>query len=271
MKTIRMVLYICLVACLNISMVCAQNTIIVDSIDIAKSRGDIVSAKSEADALYSSGEYGQALHTYEFILATRGVSSELYYNIGNCYYKMNNIAKALLNYERALLLNPNDDDTHFNLELAKSKTIDKITPLSEFFFVSWSRWFMNLLDTNTWAILSVVSFICLIVCLLFCFFYHQIVIRKVFLLASIVCLILCITSNLSSYAQKKKMIDRNKAIVIQPTVTVKSTPDFSGTDLFVLHEGVKVEIKDGTMSEWKEIRLEDGNVGWIPSKSIEVI
>ncbi len=271
MKTLKMFLYICLVANFNISMACAQNSEIIDSIDVARSGGDIADTKSEADVLYSSGAYEQALHAYESIITTRGISSELYYNIGNCYYKMNDIAKAILNYERAMLLNPNDDVIHFNLELAKSKTIDKITPLSELFFVSWSIWFVNLLGTNTWAILVVISFICLIVCFFVYLFCHQIVIRKLSFLISIAFLIMCVTFNISSYVQKKKMIDRNKAIVMQPIVTVKSTPDSSGTDLFVLHEGVKVEIKDGAMSEWKEIRIEDGNVGWIPSKSIEVI
>ena len=111
--------------------------------------------KAQADSAYVNNDFAGAVEMYEAILATEGESADIYYNLGNSYYKMDNIAKAILNYERALVLNPGDGDIRFNLELAQSKTVDKVTPVSEMFFVTWIKFLTNLMSEKGWAKLGI--------------------------------------------------------------------------------------------------------------------
>ena len=126
----------------------------------------VAGTKAEADKAYQENDFAGAIEQYEAILEAGQESAAIYYNLGNSYYKSENIAKAILNYERALLLNPGDADTRFNLELAKSKTIDKVTPTSEVFIVTWFRSLTNMMSEAAWAKLAVTSFILVLVGLL---------------------------------------------------------------------------------------------------------
>lgn len=227
--------------------------------------------KAEADSAYIKNDYAGAANLYESILKKEGESAEIYYNLGNSYYKMNNIAKAILNYERALLLQPGDGDIRFNLELAKSKTVDKVTPPSEVFFLTWTRSLINTMSEKAWARTGIVSFILLILMSALYVFGKQVTIKKTGFFSAICLLLICLFANVFASEQKAGLVNRRNAIIMAPNVTVKSTPNQSGTDLFILHEGRKVTIKDNSMKEWKEIRLEDGNAGWVPAHVIEVI
>ncbi|WP_418699099.1 tetratricopeptide repeat protein [Bacteroides sp.] len=226
--------------------------------------------KAEGDSAYMRNDYASAIQIYENLLK-QGEAAEVYYNLGNSYYKADDIAKAILNYERALLLQPGNADIRANLEVARSKTIDKVVPVPEIFFVSWTKSLINSLSIDAWAKLGVVFFILLLVSLYLFFFSKQIAGKKAGFIAGVVFLIFVILSNVFAAQQKKQLMDRNEAIVLSPSVTVRSTPSESGTSLFILHEGRKVEIKDNSMREWKEIRLEDGKVGWVSASTIEVI
>lgn len=227
--------------------------------------------KTEADSAYIRNDFAAAAEIYEQILSHDEESADIYYNLGNSYYKMNNIAKAILNYERALLLQPGDGDVRFNLELARSKTVDKVTPVSEMFFVTWTRSLINLMSEKAWASTGIAMFIFAILSLSLFFFRKKIMLKKIGFIAAI-CLILCtIVANVFASEQKESLVKHDHAIIMAPSITVKSTPNQSGTDLFILHEGRKVTIKDDTMKEWKEIKLEDGNVGWVPANMIEII
>ncbi|ADY35187.1 Tetratricopeptide TPR_1 repeat-containing protein [Phocaeicola salanitronis DSM 18170] len=227
--------------------------------------------KAEADQAYQENKFADAIAAYETILGTEGESADIYYNLGNCYYKTKNIAKAVLNYERALLLNPGDADIRFNLELARSKTVDQITPASEVFIVAWMKNITNLMSEKEWGVTALVSFLLLLLGLALYIFGNRIVLKKVGFVGAIVFLIMCVSANLFARGQKNKIVNRTGAIVMSPTITVKSTPNESGTDLFVLHEGTKIYIQDNSMKGWKEIRLEDGKEGWLPASAIEVI
>lgn len=231
----------------------------------------VVADKDLADKAYAEADYTRAAQLYEQLLQTQGESSVVYYNLGNSYFKTGDLARAILNYERALLLNPAGGDIRFNLELARSKTVDKITPLSELFFVTWAKDFANLSSSNGWARIAVGSFLLLILSLAAYIFGRKRSVRKAAFFLALLFLVVCVVANLSAGYQKNLRESGRSAIVMLPSVTVKSTPDQSGTDLFVLHEGCKVEIKDNSMREWKEIRLEDGNVGWLPANAIETI
>ena len=227
--------------------------------------------KSQADSAYIQGDYVSAIAIYEAILADRKESAEIYYNLGNSYYKNNNIAKAILNLERALLLDSGDDDIRFNLEMAKSKAIDRVLPVNEFLLVTWFKSIKSCMGVDEWAKMAISSFLVLILALAMYIFGKKLVLRKIGLIVITVSFISVILSNIFAYSQKNQLINRNDAIIMVPSVTVKSTPNEKGMDLFVLHEGHKVYIRDSSMKEWIEIKLEDGNIGWIPTSVIEVI
>ena len=226
--------------------------------------------KSGGDSAYIKNDYKSAIQIYEALLE-KGEAAEVYYNLGNCYYKTNDIAKSILNYERALLLDPGNTDIRVNLGMARAKTVDKITPIPDIFFVAWIKSLINCLSVDAWAKCGILFFILFLVAVALFFFSKQASLKKGGFIGGIVFLILVVLSNVFASQQKAVLVNRNAAIVLVPSVTVRSTPSESGTSLFILHEGSKVELKDNSMREWKEIRLEDGKVGWVPTSSIEVI
>lgn len=227
--------------------------------------------KSKADSAYINNDFASAVEIYEMILKNEGESAAIYYNLGNSYYKMDNIAKAVLNYEKALLLNPGNDDIRFNLELAQSKTVDKVVPMSEMFFLTWFRSLTNCMSEKGWSKVGIVSFILILLLLALYFFAKRIILKKIGFISAICFLLVCVLANVLASIQKTEVMNHDNAIIMAPSITVKSTPNEKGTDLFILHEGRKVMIKDDTMKDWKEIQLEDGNVGWIPANVIEII
>ena len=227
--------------------------------------------KTEADKAYQEEQFEQAIKLYEEILATEGESAAIYYNLGNSYYKNKDIAKAVLNYERALLLNPGDADIRFNLDMAKGKTTDQITPTHEVFILTWAKALVNLMSESAWARLGIIAFILFLIGAVFYIFGNRIVYKKIGFVAGVICLFFSLFANFCASRQKSRLVDRTGAIIMVPTVSVKSTPNESGTDLFVLHEGTKVFVEDNSMKEWKEVRLEDGNKGWVKTESIELI
>ena len=232
---------------------------------------EAVVTKAQADSAYINNDFANAVYLYENILANQGESADIYYNLGNSYYKMDNIAKAIVNYEKALVLNPGNGDIRFNLELAQSKTVDKVTPMSEIFLITWMKSLTNTMSEKGWAKMGITTFILMLLCLALYFFGKKIALKKIGFVAALCLLLVCILSNVCASSQKNEAQSHSTAIIMAPSVTVKSTPNEGGTDLFILHEGHKVNIKDNTMREWKEIQLEDGNVGWVPTSVIEII
>lgn len=228
------------------------------------------SAIKEAEVAYTQEDYNKAIGLYENILKSNGESAEIYYNLGNAYYKAGMVASAILNYERALVLDPGDGDTRFNLQIARQKTVDKIEPIGDFFLTRWFNAVQDLGTSDSWAKLGIVCFILFIGCLILFFFSKWLRLKKIGFYTGVLLLMLVIFANIFAKKQKDELVNRMHAIVFTPTVTVKSSPDASGTDLFILHEGTKVLVKS-TLGEWSEIQLEDGNIGWMPSKDIEKI
>lgn len=226
--------------------------------------------KAEADSAYVEEHYQKAARDYETLLK-QGVSADLYYNLGNCYYRMDSITQAVIAYERALLLAPGDEDIRFNLQMARSKTIDKITPESEMFFVTWYRALVNMQSVDAWARLALISLAIAIVLALAYLFADRIWLRKVGFFGAVALLLVFVLSNVFAWQQKQGLDHRSGAVIIRSAVNVKSTPSKNGTDLFILHEGTRVTIIDSTMKGWKEIRVDDGKQGWLETTEIEII
>ncbi len=226
--------------------------------------------KAQADSAYIEKEYAQACEIYESLLQ-KGESGEIYYNLGNAYFKQNQLGRAILNYERALLLLPGNADVSANLDIARAKTVDKINPNPEIFFVAWTRALINMLYVDTWGTWGIGLFFCALAALSIYFFAKGVKWRKIGFFTALISLILCIVTNLFAYEQKRKIDHRTDAIVLSPSVTVRSTPSDEGTSLFVIHEGTRVDITDTSIKDWYSVRLADGREGWILVSQVEKI
>ena len=199
------------------------------------------------------------------------MSADVYFNLEKPFYRADNITRAVINYERALVLSPGEPDIRVNLQLARSKTIDKITPESEMFFVTWYRSLVNIMSVDGWATMSLVSLAIAIILALCYLFSGRVWMQKTGFFGALAMIVIFGLSNLFAWQQKDQLVNRTGAIVISPAAAVKSTPANGGTDLFIIHEGTKVEITDSSMKEWKEVRIADGKEGWIKASMIEMI
>ena len=226
--------------------------------------------KNNADTEYQKGNYQQAIRDYEEILKN-GESAEIYFNLGNAYYRTDNITKAVLNYERARLLSPGDDDINFNLQFARSKTIDKITPQSEMFFVTWYKSLVNFTSVDNWAKTGILCIVMALLLVLLYLFGPQLMLRKIGFFGGLAFFVIFLLSNLFAFQQKQALDNRTGAIIMAPSVNIKKTPAKNSTDQFVLHEGTRVDIIDKGMTDWRCIRVGDGREGWIETKAIEEI
>lgn len=219
---------------------------------------------------YSAGNFKEALQSWIELYNTGYASASLNYNIGNAYFKMGDIPNAILFYERAYLLKPADENINYNLEIAKSLTVDRFQEIPELFFIRWFDFISLTLNGNTWSIISLGSFV---LCLIFLSVYIYTSRYKLKVAGFWIALVLMVISLLAiSFAWQNRTLvfDSHKGIISSPQVSGKSSPDSSGTDLFVIHEGTKVSIGE-EVGGWFEITLSDGNKGWIPSGSLNII
>lgn len=278
MKIITLLSVFTLCACLNIS---AQNTDS-DSINMSDSGKNIILfhdslsndkeiTLSDADSAYIKADYLTAIRIYEEILKSKGFSAGLYMNLGNAYYKKDEIAKAILCYERAYLLDPSDPNIKFNLELARTKTVDRVVPINQLFFIVWTYKLISVLNINQWSVLIIIFFIVSLFSLGVYFFTPKRTIKKISFYFLSIFFVFSILSYIFASTQMNTLKHRDTAIIMSPSVTVKSTPSENGTELFIIHEGRKIKIIDDSMKEWVEIKLEDGNTGWIQVRDLERI
>lgn len=224
----------------------------------------------KANAFYATESYEEAISAYEQIISGGEESAKLYFNLGNAYYKSGNVNRAILNFERAKLLAPHDEDIAFNLEIANQHVVSKVEVLPKPFFLRWKDSVIKTFPADTWGIISASAFVLFLVFLGLFLFGKTVSTKKLaFWLGIVVFVGSCFTFSFAS-EQKSKIKNRKHAIVFCPRYEVKSSPSESGTNLFLIYEGVKVEITD-SLSTWKEIRLADGKKGWIPENCLEKI
>lgn len=221
----------------------------------------------QANALYNEGKYDSALVTYNQILDQEMASAALYYNVGNTYYKLREYPMAILNYEKALQLDPNNEDIRTNLQIANLKVVDKIEPVPTLFFVKWWNNLRMLFSANAWAAVSLGLFALLLLCIFLFFTSRSTGLRKTGFFTGLIVLLLLVVSVLFSVQKYNGLRHQDEAIVMTPTITVKSSPSESSVDLFVLHEGAKVAILD-VANDWNKVKIANGSVGWLPSNSM---
>lgn len=220
----------------------------------------------QANNLYISKQYEKALEIYLELANKQSPTSNLYYNIGNCYYRLNQLGYAILYYEKAYKLNPDDESIQKNLKIANAKIVDKITPISKLFIY---QWFDDLIQLNTpsfFAIWSII-FIWISVLLAILFFITtKSKVRKISFYTSLFIFILFILTLWLGYNSQQYHQKTNSGVITAKSVYVKSSPDTNSMDLFILHEGTKFELKDN-LSQWYKIRLANGATGWIEEKN----
>ena len=221
------------------------------------------------EGLYANKQYKEAADVYKQMFQY-GESVALYYNYANALYKSNQIGLAILNYERALRLDPTNEDVKFNLDFVNRMKTDKIEPIERFFLSEWFDALAHLLTSNQWAYISIISFLTTLILVLLYLFGRKVWLRKLSFFTAIFLLIISIFTMVYAFKMKNEIENNSAAIVLAGSVSVKSTPDDTGTEVFVIHEGTKVEVVS-ILKSWSEIKLADGNIGWIQSSSIEKI
>lgn len=247
-----------------------QSTMLILALLIISSSLSAKTTKQMADAEYAKGNYQTAIKEYNEVLK-EGVSADLYYNLGNAYFRTQNITQAVIAYERAYKLSPGDKDIRFNLQFARSKTIDKITPESEMFFVTWYHSLVNFTSSNTWAVISIVMFLLTLVLLLTYLFGSEMWMIKSGFYGAVFCFVLFVCTAFLSWQQKLVSQNHDGAIITVTSVTVKKTPAMSSADEMILHEGTRVDITDRSMKGWYGVHLSDGREGWILTNQVEEI
>jgi tetratricopeptide (TPR) repeat protein len=196
-------------------------------------------------------------------------SADLYYNLGNAYFKQGELAQSILAYERALRLEPSHKDAAHNLLFAQSRIIDNIEDTQSFFLSNWLKAIRNALGLQTWIILSIALFLFALVGFFVFAFNNLLWLRKIAFYSSLLALCISVISMINASSLHQRDVSRSEAIITQGIVNVKSSPDRSGTDLFTLHEGTKVEINE-TLGEWCCVHV-GNNIGWMPLAYLERI
>ncbi len=216
---------------------------------------------------YSEDKFEDAIITYENILQQGYEAPELYFNLGNAYFKSHKITYAILNYERAKLLDPRNEDIKYNLDIARSFVVDKMETVPEFFITQWHKSLVNMFSGDAWAIISMDSFILLLFFISVYLYTRTYGLKKLSFWINVLLLYITISSIVFSFNHRKDVVQPGTALIQTPSVIVESSPDESGTDLFLIHEGTKVFVKE-SVGEWTRIRLSDGKEGWVPTGSI---
>lgn len=228
----------------------------------------------EASQAYRDQDFKKSIQLYEEIVA-QGISenkesAQVYYNLANAYFRNEQLGKAILNYERALLLNPGDGDIRHNLRFARARTEDRIETVGNLFLSNWVNSIQNLLSSNQWAGIGIAMFILFLACVGVFLFVRILWARKTAFYAGISLFVLMFIANIFAFNQKNTLLNRNTGIVMSGAASINASPDTNSNELFQLHEGTKVKIRN-TDGEWYEIEIANGSVGWTPKQNVEII
>lgn len=224
----------------------------------------------KANALYNEGKFAEAIDTYKSILDTSVHSSELYFNLGNAHYKLNNIGPSIYYYEKALQLNPNDEEIKNNLSFAQNMTIDAIDKVPEVGFTRIINNIVNTATADTWAKVAITGVILFVLLFLLYHFSYATVRKRIAFIVSVVSLLIAGFSVLMAFQKHRLDNNDNPAIVFAQESKVKADPNQKSEEVFRLHEGTKVQVLE-TYEGWKKIQLSDNSTGWIPSTDVKLL
>ncbi len=224
----------------------------------------------QANIAYRNGQYQKAAAMYEQIAKNGYAFPELYYNLGNAYFKLNDIPSSILSYERAKRLAPGDEDIQYNLRLVNLRVVDKIEPVPQLFLLRWWHAFVELYSSEVWAKIGIALLWLFAISAALFLVVRSLIAQRLLLTMSMLFFVATALAFANVVQDRRAEEADNFAIVFTPTVSVKSSPDNQSTDLFVIHEGVKVELLDA-LGDWRKIRLADGKIGWLSGQTVQVI
>lgn len=224
----------------------------------------------KANKLYQEQNYEEALTYYENILHKGLESSELYYNLGNTYYRLGRLGYAVLNYERALKLSPSDEDIKYNLRIANAHSIDKIEEIPQVFFVEWWNALVMSFTINGWAVFVIIVFIMFITLIGLYYYYRNSNLQKPLFFTGAANLAVLIIIALLFVTRISHETSNEYGVLLENTANVKVSPDDNSNDAFIIHEGIKFVIED-KVNNWTKIKLNDGKVGWLNNNYFKTI
>lgn len=225
----------------------------------------------QANNLYNEGRYQEAINLYESIIDKGEHSSELYFNLGNAYYKLNSIAPSIYNYEKALRLNPKDKDVINNLSYANNMTIDSIETIPEIGFSKITKNIINVFSVDVWAILSITSMLAFVTFFLMYYFAYGTNKKRFMFLSSLTAIVVALVTLFLAFQKHNLQVKDKPAIVFAKEVQLKSEPNLRSDDAFELHEGTKVQIIETFDENWTKIKIVDGKTGWIANDAIKAL
>ena len=251
----------------NFALIILGIILLAGSSVFADQAGELMKRGNE---LYQQKQYEKAVDTYQDIINMGYEGTSLYYNLGNSYYREGKIGLAILYYEKALRLSPGDADVQHNLLIANTKTIDKIETIPPFFLFQWWESLLALFSVNGWTYIAYVFYILLLASIGIYFFAKRNKLQRYAFFGGLLSLLLMIITLSLFIINLNRELNVKKAIVIDPSVTVKLSPDPSSNDAFIVHEGLKIREEDH-VDNWIKIRLADGKEGWLPKNTIATI
>jgi len=223
---------------------------------------------NQAASSYEKQDYKTALKFFSEIEDADLFSSDLYYNIANCHYKLQQTAEAVLYYEKALKLNPRDEDVLFNLQLVQLQLVDKLAEVPQTFYQKWADGLKNLRSIDQWAKLGLLfSFVFCVFFMIFLFTNTYKLKKNAFKISMSVLLVSVCSLFFAYYSHETT---KTLAVLMLPNTYVKSAPSTQSEDLFILHEGTKVQTLE-VFNQWTKIKLSDGMIGWIRSSAMQEI
>lgn len=225
---------------------------------------------AEANEFYKNADYNKAIELYQNIEKQQLISADLYFNLGNCYYKLNKVAPSIYYYEKALKLDPTNNDAITNLAFAKRMTIDVIEDLPKTFFQRFSAATIQKLPFDTWAVIAVIASFITAVFFLIYYFSGSSKKKLLFFNSSILALFVMLISLFFAFSAHKIEQNNRTAIIFAPKTVIKNAPTKSGDEIFELHEGTKVIVLD-ELDNWKKIKIADGKTGWILTDDLKEI
>jgi tetratricopeptide (TPR) repeat protein len=223
-----------------------------------------------ANRAYEYQQYDTAINLYQQVLKQGLVSPRLYFNLGDAYFRKKDMPSAILYFEKAKKLDPNNEDIRYNLNLANTMIPDKIEKVPEMFLKRWWNYFYEMFDANTWAVLSIISFALFVLLVGIFIFSRQRSIRKLSFFAGLLFLLASLATFGLASQKVYYLKHHTEAIIFTPTITAKSSPTPNSVDLFVIHQGTKVRLLD-EVDGWEKIRLQNGSIGWLPKDSMKEI
>ena len=224
----------------------------------------------QANSLYKEGQYQNAVDLYNEILDSGYESEAVFFNLGNAYFRLDNLGYAIVNYEKALKLAPDDEDINYNLLIANARTVDKIKELPKLFIVEWWEVLVTSLSINNWLVITVFFYYILLLTIAGYFLIRKFRLQRFLAYWGIANIIIVILLSGLLFARINREASTDYGVLLESTITVKQSPNEKSSDVFVIHEGIKFAIED-RLDNWAKIKLADGKVGWLPENTFAKI